>query len=62
LARAVADLPEVYRVVVTLRYTEELAYEDIASVLKLPVNTVRTHLFRAKAMLRKALAEWEPES
>ena len=62
LARAVADLPEVYRVVVTLRYTEELAYEDIASVLKLPVNTVRTHLFRAKAMLRKTLAEWEPGS
>jgi RNA polymerase sigma-70 factor (ECF subfamily) len=62
LARAVADLPEMYRAVVTLRYTEELAYEDIASVLELPVNTVRTHLFRAKAMLRKALAEWEPGS
>jgi len=62
LARAVADLPEMYRAVVTLRYTEELAYEDIAAVLDLPVNTVRTHLFRAKSMLRKALAEWEPES
>jgi RNA polymerase sigma-70 factor, ECF subfamily len=61
LAQAVAALPEVYRAVVTLRYTEELAYEDIAAVLKLPVNTVRTHLFRAKAMLRKTLAEWEPE-
>jgi RNA polymerase sigma-70 factor (ECF subfamily) len=45
--------------VVTLRYTEELSYEEIAAVLKLPVNTVRTHLFRAKAMLRKALAEWK---
>jgi len=28
-------------------------------VLQLPVNTVRTHLFRAKAMLRKALCDWE---
>jgi RNA polymerase sigma-70 factor (ECF subfamily) len=62
LAHAVADLPEMYRAVVTLRYTEELAYEDIAAVLDLPINTVRTHLFRAKSMLRKALAEWEPES
>ncbi len=62
LARAVADLPEMYRAAVTLRYTEELAYEDIAAVLGVPVNTVRTHLFRAKSMLRKALAEWEPES
>ena len=60
LAHAVADLPEMYRAVVTLRYTEELAYEDIASVLELPVNTVRTHLFRAKSMLRKTLSEWEP--
>jgi RNA polymerase sigma-70 factor (ECF subfamily) len=59
LARAVAGLPEIYRAVVTLRYTEGLAYEEIAAVLKLPVNTVRTHLFRAKAMLRKALAEWK---
>jgi len=59
LARAVADLPEIYRAVVTLRYTEELSYEDMAAVLKLPVNTVRTHLFRAKAMLRKALSDWE---
>jgi DNA-directed RNA polymerase specialized sigma24 family protein len=27
-------------------------------VLKLPVNTVRTHLFRAKTSLRKSLADW----
>jgi RNA polymerase sigma-70 factor (ECF subfamily) len=59
LTRAVADLPEIYRAVVTLRYTEELSYEEITAVLKLPVNTVRTHLFRAKAMLRKALCDWE---
>ena len=58
LARAVAGLPESYRAVVTLRYTEELSYEEIAAALKLPVNTVRTHLFRAKATLRQSLAEW----
>lgn len=62
LACAVAGLPGIYRAVVTLRYTEELSYEEIAAVLKLPVNTVRTHLFRAKAMLRKALSEWAPAS
>jgi len=28
-------------------------------VLKLPINTVRTHLFRAKTMLRKSLADWQ---
>jgi RNA polymerase sigma-70 factor (ECF subfamily) len=61
MARAVAGLPQVYRAAVVLRYTEELTYEEIAAVLKLPTNTVRTHLFRAKAALRKTLVEWEPE-
>lgn len=60
LACAVASLPQVYRAAVTLRYTEGLSYEEIAVVLKLPVNTVRTHLFRAKTILRKSLAAWEP--
>ena len=59
LAHAVAALPDIYRAVVTLRYTEELSYDEIAVVLKLPVNTVRTHLFRAKTMLRKTLADWK---
>jgi RNA polymerase sigma-70 factor (ECF subfamily) len=59
LVRAVTALPEIYRAVVTLRYTEELSYEDMAAVLKLPVNTVRTHLFRAKSLLRKSLAAWQ---
>jgi RNA polymerase sigma-70 factor (ECF subfamily) len=59
LARAVDGLPEAYRAVVTLRYTEGLSYEEMAAALGLPVNTVRTHLFRAKAMLRQLLADWE---
>ncbi len=58
LAHAVTALPEAYRAVVTLRYTEGLSYEDLAAALGLPVNTVRTHLFRAKAMLRQMLADW----
>jgi DNA-directed RNA polymerase specialized sigma24 family protein len=55
----VSELPEIYRAAVTLRYTEEMSYEEIAGVLKLPINTVRTHLFRAKALLKKSLAVWE---
>jgi RNA polymerase sigma-70 factor (ECF subfamily) len=56
--RAVAELPPAYRVVLTLRYNEELSYEDIARILELPLNTVRTHLFRAKALLRARLSAW----
>lgn len=50
---AVDQLPPLYRTVITLRYTEELSYEEIALVLEVPVNTVRTHLHRAKARLRE---------
>lgn len=60
--RAIAELPAAYRAVLTLRYTEDLSYEDIARVLELPINTVRTHLFRAKEQLRLRLAEWLKET
>ncbi|MBI1800314.1 MAG: sigma-70 family RNA polymerase sigma factor, partial [Chloroflexi bacterium] len=56
--RALAELPAGYRAVLSLRYNDELSYEDIARILDLPLNTVRTHLFRAKAQLRLLLADW----
>ena len=54
---AVEELPPAYRVVITLRYTEELSYEEIAMALDLPLNTVRTHLRRAKSQLGELLAD-----
>ncbi len=55
LFNAVETLPHHYQVVITLRYTEELSYEEIAATLDLPLNTVRTHLRRAKKLLRAKL-------
>lgn len=52
-------LPPLYRAVIVLRYTEELSYEEIAAALELPLNTVRTHLHRAKARLRELLEQAE---
>ena len=52
-------LPPLYRTVITLRYTEEMAYEEMANVLDIPLNTVRTHLRRAKARLRELLEQDE---
>lgn len=57
LYQAIDDLTPAHRVVVTLYYTEELSYEEIAQLLDLPVNTVRTQLHRAKARLRQRLKE-----
>src|SRR5581483_4668813 len=53
------ELPPLYRTVITLRYSEELSYEEMATALDLPVNTVRTHLHRAKARLRELLENEE---
>ncbi len=48
-------LPPLYRTVIVLRYTEEMSYEEMAAALDVPINTVRTHLHRAKMKLRELL-------
>jgi RNA polymerase sigma-70 factor (ECF subfamily) len=43
-----------------LRYQEELEPSEIADVLNMSVNTVKSHLRRSIATLRKALARLKP--
>lgn len=52
---AIAELPPRYRAVFVLRHVDDLSYEEIAVAADLPVGTVKTHLFRARAQLREAL-------
>ena len=55
LDRALATLPEHYRVVVILADLEEFNYAEIAETLGVPVGTVRSRLARARAALQKIL-------
>lgn len=55
LVRGVERLRPEYRMVIALRYDAGLSYQEIARVLNLPLNTVRTHLHRAKSTLRRWL-------
>ncbi|GAC1308618.1 MAG: sigma-70 family RNA polymerase sigma factor [Vulcanimicrobiaceae bacterium] len=55
LRAAIDALPEKYRTVITLYHLQGRQYDEIARVLDLPMGTVKTHLFRAKDLLRKAL-------
>lgn len=55
LARLVAGLPDKQRQVVTLYYLEERSCEEVAAMLAMPVNTVKTHLHRARAKLAAEL-------
>jgi len=55
LHREILNLPEKYRVVVVMRHLQEMSVEEIADSLDLPTGTVKTHLFRARDMLRGRL-------
>ena len=50
------QLPDAFRAVFVLRAVEELSVEETAAALGIPEATVRTRLFRARAMLRESLA------
>lgn len=59
LQARVADLPAAYRVMLTLRFQQDLPYDEIARVLDVPIGTVKSGIFRARAELRAALREYE---
>jgi len=51
----IADLPPKYRIVVILRHLQELTYEEMAETLQVPIGTIKTHLFRARGLLKERL-------
>ena len=53
----IAALPEMQRLVVTLRYQEDLDPSEICTIVNLPVNTVKSHLHRALVSLRRKLGD-----
>jgi RNA polymerase sigma-70 factor (ECF subfamily) len=55
LERAIGELSETQRVCITLFYAGDQSIEEIARVLDAPTGTVKTHLFRARAVLRERL-------
>ena len=57
LRQFVAELPETQRIIVTLRYQEDLDPSEICRIVEMPVNTVKSHLHRALAALRRRLGE-----
>jgi RNA polymerase sigma-70 factor (ECF subfamily) len=49
------NLPETYRIVLLMRYQNDLSYKEIASILDIPMGSVKTIIFRAKAELKELL-------
>lgn len=55
LQKAVGELPERYRVCIDLYFFYRLTYTEISDITGFPVNTIKSHVLRAKQMLRAAL-------
>src|SRR5438105_2723905 len=53
--KAVLELPPDYRELIQLRHFAELSYDEIASMKRLPLGTVKNKLFRARNMLKETL-------
>lgn len=58
LHQQIEALPESQRLLVSLRFQQDLSYAEIAEVVSMPIGTVKTGLFRARERLRQALQEY----
>lgn len=55
LERAVDELPEAFRIVFVLREVERMSGDDVAALLGIPADTVKTRLHRARRLLGQSL-------
>jgi len=55
LVEALAQLDDQYRLTLTMLYFDDMKYADIADILEIPLNTVKSHIRRGKERLREIL-------
>jgi len=56
-----SKLPAKYRIVLVLRHLQEMTYEEMAEILTMPIGTIKTHLFRARNLLKERLETFDRE-
>jgi len=57
IREAISALPRLQSDAITLYYLKEFQYTEVAEVMEIPLNTVKSHIRRAKENLRKLLME-----
>lgn len=57
--KAMVQLPQEYRTILVLRVNDELSYDEISKVLKIPKGTVMSRLARARQRLKEIFKEME---
>ena len=55
---AITELPERFRVCVDLFFFYDRSYQEIEAITGYPVNTIKSHVFRAKKILREKLSSY----
>ena len=60
IERALGELDPEFRAVILLRDREDLRYEEIAQILDIPINTVKTRIHRARLALQEKLEAFRP--
>ena len=57
--KAVQELPDRYRICVDLFFFYDQSYQEIEAITGYPVNTVKSHVHRAKKLLREKLEDFD---
>ncbi len=59
IAQAIENLPQEFKDAVVLCDVQGFSYADVASILDIPIGTVRSRIHRGRLLLRNLLADWE---
>jgi RNA polymerase sigma-70 factor (ECF subfamily) len=60
--KSLAKIPESYHVLIRMHFFEGLSYPEISKALEMPVNTIKSYIFRAKELIRQRLRVWDREA
>jgi RNA polymerase sigma-70 factor (ECF subfamily) len=60
--RTLHKIPDIYHVLIRMHFFEGLSYPEISKSLEMPVNTIKSYIFRAKELLRQKLRVWDKEA
>jgi RNA polymerase sigma-70 factor (ECF subfamily) len=59
MSEAIESLPDDLKQPLVLRELQHMSYDEIAAELELPLNTVRTRIFRARRALQTHMRDWQ---
>jgi RNA polymerase sigma factor (sigma-70 family) len=63
LYKEIESLPTVWQTLILLYHQESMSYEELADITNLPMGTIKSHLFRARKMLKeKLLSKYKKEA